>query len=119
MTLRVKVYKQMQKRVQIPAPLSHCKEAWVRAQIHESRDHDHAQRLKVGPKAVLRRLEGYKIVLWNPLCSTRRATGMFSSLMGAGRTKRVGEYEMLRGLGIILWVKDRIIKSRELAKGGE
>ena len=24
------------------------------------------------------------------------------------------KYEMLRGLGIILWVKDRIIKSREL-----
>ena len=23
---------------------------------------------------------------------------------------------MLRGLGIILWVKDRIVKSRELAK---
>ncbi|CZR66632.1 uncharacterized protein PAC_16533 [Phialocephala subalpina] len=28
-------------------------------------------------------------------------------------------YEMLRGLGIIPWVKYRIVKSRELAKGGE
>ena len=25
-------------------------------------------------------------------------------------------YEMLRGLGIILWVKDRIVLSRELAR---
>ena len=28
----------------------------------------------------------------------------------------IGTCEMLRGLGIILWVKDRIVKSNELAR---